>query len=206
MRENSGYRSKRAFGACLTILLIVVPVGCTKVSSPVHIAAFQNGDVKHGEYLSKVFACQECHTVRQVDGIHFDEKLLLAGGLPFTGPDGPLVHSAKRHDCQSVPGQVLDSLIRGRMAYKFTMPTQLYNGMSADDMRDLIAYLKTLHPMLQHLPDNSLPAHFVISAPTKVVPIPEHEPAAGTIERGSFHKPSFTAQQTEFDEHVVGCY
>jgi mono/diheme cytochrome c family protein len=206
MLENLGYGRGRVLLASLTVLFIATLVACTKGSSQVHADSFRQGDVKRGEYLSKVFSCQECHTVRQADGIHLDEKVLLAGGEPYPGPDGMLVHSANVTIASQYPAQVLDSVIRGRLAYKFTMPTALYNGMAADDMRDLIAYLKTFQPVLRSLPDNHLPPNMVLPGPTQSVPFPEHQPAVGTIERGEYLARMFACLDCHTPRDSTGAY
>ena len=207
MFDNSAYRRKRVFLACLTILFISALAGCGGESSAaLHSPLFQQGNAKRGEYLSKVYSCQECHTVRQADGIHLDEKLLFAGGEPYPAPDGSLVYSANVTLSSAYANQVLDSLIRGRLAYKFTMPTPLYNGMAADDMRDLIAYLKTLKPVLRPLPDNHLPPNFVFPAPTQAVPIPEHEPPVGTVKRGEYLSRMFACLDCHTPRDSTGAY
>jgi mono/diheme cytochrome c family protein len=206
MLETSGYGSKRALLVSLTILFVTTLAGCRGKPSRVYAAGFPQGDARRGEYLAKVFSCQECHTVRQADGIHLDDKLLLGGSVPFPGPDRSLVHSANVTIASLYPDRILDSVIRGRLAYKFAMPTALYNGMAADDMRDLIAYLKTLHPVLGPLPDNYLPPSMVLPAPTAPVPIPEHEPAVGTLERGAYLSRMFACLDCHSPRDSTGAY
>ena len=207
MLEHSAYGRKRVFLACLTILFLNALAGCGgNTSAAGRSPLFQQGNVKRGEYLSKVYSCQECHTVRRPDGIHLDEKLLLAGGNPYPGPDGLVVYSANVTVASEYADQVLDKVIRGRLAYKFAMPTELYNGMAADDMRDLIAYLKTLKPVLRPLPDNHLPSNFVVPAPTQPVPIPEHEPIVGTVERGAYLSRMFACMDCHSPRDSTGAY
>jgi len=103
--------------------------------------------------------------------------------------------------------QVLDDTIRGRLMYKFRMPTDLFNGMSADDMRDLVAYLKTLRPILHHpLPDDQLPPGFVMPVPNPRQAIPEHEPPVGTIERGRYLSKMFSCQECHSPRTAGGGY
>lgn len=161
-------------------------VGCTGIHSEGSPIGLQWGNVRHGEYLSKVFCCQECHTVRQSDEFHLNRNLLFAGGVPFPGQDGSLVYSANVTLASQYPEKTLDDLIRGRLTYKFVMPTHLLNEMSADDMRDLIAYLKTLKPEGPPLPDPHLPPGYQLAPPNPAVPIPQHEPRTGTVARGEY--------------------
>jgi mono/diheme cytochrome c family protein len=170
--------------------------GCSQEHSHMQMTGFKMADVKHGEYEAKVFACQDCHTVRQADGLHLDQQLILAGGVPMPGLEGSFTYSPNVTLSSQYSAQVLDDTVRGRLMYKFRMPTGLYNGMSADDMRDLVAYLKTLRPILHRpLPDDQLPPGFVMPAPNPREPIPEHEPPVGTIERGRYLSTMFVCQE-----------
>ena len=117
MPNKTGYGCREVLVALLTTLFITTLIGCNQGPSGVRAAGFQQGDVKHGEYLAKVFGCQECHTVRQADGIHLDDKLLLAGGVPYPGPNGSLVYSANVTIASQYPERILDTVIRGRLAY-----------------------------------------------------------------------------------------
>jgi mono/diheme cytochrome c family protein len=169
--------------------------GCSQEHPHLQMTGFTQADVKHGEYEAKVFACQECHTVRQADGLHLDLQLLFAGGVAIPGLDGSFVYTPNVTISSQYPAQVLDDTIRGRLPYKFKMPTDFYNGMSADDMRDLIAYLKTLRRVLHRpLPDDQLLPGFVMPAPHPREPIPEYEPPVGTIERGAYLSKMFSCQ------------
>lgn len=191
---------------CLTILLFSTQAGCRGAALGGLNAAVLRGDVKHGEYLTAVFGCQECHTVRQADGAHLDRNLLFVGGIPFEVEGGGLVYTANVTLASQYPEQVLDGIIRGRLAFKFQMPTHLYNEMAADDMRDIIAYIKTLQPVLRPQPDNTLPPGFVLPAPNSPVPTPEHEPPVGTLERGRYLSRMFICQDCHSPHDYIGRY
>jgi mono/diheme cytochrome c family protein len=196
---------------CQTILFASIVMmfleGCSQELSHMQMTGFTQADVNHGEYEAKVFACQDCHTVRQADGLHLDPQLLLAGGVPMPGFEGSLTYSANVTISGQYSAQVLDDTIRGRLMYKFRMPTDLFNGMAADDMRDLVAYLKTLQPVLHHpLPDDQLPPGFVMPAPNPREPIPEHEPPVGTIERGRYLSKMFSCQECHSPRTACGGY
>ena len=181
--------------------------GCSQEHSHMQITGFTQADLKHGEYEAKVFACEDCHTLRQSDGAHLDQKLVLAGGMPMPGLEGSFTYSANVTLASQYPAQLLDDTIRGRLMYKFRMPTDLFNGMSADDMRDLVAYIKTLQPVLHHpLPDDELPPNFVMPAPNPPEPIPEHEPPVGTIERGRYLSKMFICQECHSPRTAGGGY
>jgi hypothetical protein len=190
----------------LTGLAIVALIGCTGEPSHVASAGLAQGNIARGAYLTAVFCCQECHTVRQADDIHLEEKLLFVGGVPLPDRDGSLVHTANVTIASQYSEPVLEGIIRGRLAYKFVMPTDLYNGMAADDMRDIIAYLKTLRPILRPPPDNHLPSRFVLPPPNSPVPIPEHEPPAGTLERGDYLSQMFLCRDCHSPRDSTGAY
>ena len=190
----------------VTGLLGLALIGCTGEPSPGASVALAQGDVARGAYLTAVFCCQECHTVRQADDVHLEGSLLFAGGVALPGRDGSVVHSANVTIASQYPEPVLDDIIRGRLAYKLVMPTDLYNGMAADDMRDVIAYLKTLRPMLRPLPDNHLAPQFVLPPPNPSVPMPAHEPAIGTLERGEYLSRMFLCQDCHSPRDAAGAY
>ena len=184
--EKSAYVHNRVVLAWLAILFLSTLAGCKQGASASHDIAFVGGDVHRGEYLAKAYCCLECHTVRQTDGIHLNDKLRFAGGVPIPGFGGSVVHTANVTITSQYQEQLLDNIIRGRLAYKFGMPTTLYNEMAADDMRDIIAYLKTLEPIRQPLPDDLLPPGLVLPAPNPDVPVPEHAPPPGTVKHGEY--------------------
>ncbi len=144
--------------ALLPTLLATLALGtltaCRQSPARAEASPQPKGDPVRGEYLTAIFACQECHTPREPNGMHLDRARLFAGGIPFEGPWG-LVHSANVSiPARTFPDRVLEDAIRGRLAWKFQMPTDLYRGMAADDMRDIVAFIKTLRPVLQPLPEN----------------------------------------------------
>ncbi|MGA8593334.1 MAG: c-type cytochrome [Bryobacteraceae bacterium] len=205
MVEGPVFQHRRVVLSWLTVLSFTALPGCTQQSSRILAAAAHRGDVRHGEYLTTVFCCRECHTVRQADGVHLDSTLLFTGGVPFGGTWG-LVHAANVTIASQYPAQVIEGIVRGRLAFKFQMPTDLYNGMAADDMQDIIAYLKTLRPIRRPLPDNHLGAGFVLPAPNPPVPIPEHAPKPGTLERSRYLARVFVCQDCHSPRAPGGGY
>lgn len=144
------------------------------------------GDPRHGEYLATIGACAECHTLRAPDGT-LDRGRLFAGGIPLQGPWGIVETANVSMVAAKMPPSVLEDMIRGRLSYKFQMPTDLYAKMAQDDMRDLLAYLRTLspHPRTPGTETRYDPS-FVVPAPIARVPVPEHAPRGATIERGRY--------------------
>jgi hypothetical protein len=78
--------------------------------------------------------------------------------------------------------------------------------MAADDMRDIIAYLKTLRPILRPLPDNHLAPRFLLPPPNTPVPIPAHEPPEGTLERGEYLSRMFLCRDCHSPRDSTGAY
>ena len=172
--------------ALLAALTFGTLTACGQPPARAEAAPPPKGDPVRGEYLTTIFACQECHTLRQPDGMHLDRARLFAGGIPFAGPWG-LVHSANVSiPAASFPDRVLEDAIRGRLAWKFQMPTDLYRGMAADDMRDVVAFIKTLPPVSQPLPENHFESAYTPPGPLADVPVPERAPAPGSPERGRY--------------------
>ena len=204
MPEASMFRRKTILFAGIVTMFLG---GCSQEHLYMQMTGFTQADVKHGEYEAKIFACRDCHTLRQADGIHLDQQLLLAGGVPMPGLEGSFTYSANVTISSQYSAQILDDTIRGRLMYKFRMPTVLLNDMSADDMRDLVAYLKTLRPILHRpLPDDQLPSGFVMPAPNPRNPIPEHEPPVGTIERGRYLSKMCSCQECHSPRTANGGY
>ena len=180
--QTTEQRKSICFGFLLAFL-----GGCSQQHSLRQTTTFTQANAKHGEYLAEIYACEECHTVRETDGIHLNRTLLFAGGELIPGFRGSFIYSPNVTVSSQYSARVLDDTIRGRVAYKYRMPTNLFNSMAADDMRDLIAYIKELRPVLNRpLPDDRLPPGYVVPSPNPPQPIPEHEPPVGTLERGKY--------------------
>jgi mono/diheme cytochrome c family protein len=81
---------------------------------------------------------------------------------------------------------VLEDAIRGRLAFKFQMPTDLYRGIAADDMRDIVAFVQRLRPVSMPLPENRFEPEYSPPGPLPDVPVPDHAPAPGSPGRGRY--------------------
>lgn len=156
--------------------------GAAQVVTPV-----PGDDVAHGRYLATIGACLECHTPRLPDDPErLDERKLMAGGTPFAGPWG-VVHTANVSAVASAyqPAH-LEAAIRGQLSFKFQMPTDLYAAYSADDMRDLVAFLRSLTPVEIPAPGNSLVEGYRPPGPFPPAAVRERAPSGVTIERGEY--------------------
>lgn len=150
-------------------------------------AAAPLDDVAHGEYLATVCGCLECHTPRlPPDYAKLDMAKAMSGGTPFQGPWG-LVHSANVSAvARAYQPALLAATVRGQLSYKFQMPTELYAAMAADDMRDLIAYLRSLTPVDAPAPTNVLARTFRPPRLQNPGAVPERAPTGATVERGAY--------------------
>ncbi len=142
-------------------------------------------DVARGAYLARIAACVECHTPRTDSGA-VDETKLMTGGIPFGGPWG-VVHSA---DVAAVAARfeprVLEAAIRGQLAWKFQMPTDLYATLASEDLAAIVAWLRTLPSPEVAAPDNQLRYDYRPPPPLPALPHPETAPAGVTVERGEY--------------------
>lgn len=171
-------------GACLAAMLLAA---CGIAAPPRRAAPPQPaGDAARGEYLAKIFACQDCHSPRAADGITLAPATLMAGGQPFQGPWG-LVHSANVTEmARGFDDATLSKVLRGQIYSLQVMPTAAFNQMAVQDMRDLIAYLRTLQPTSYDAPANDLEGDYVMPPLNAPVPIPDTAPAGPSAERGKY--------------------
>ncbi|MDX2011901.1 MAG: cytochrome c [Myxococcaceae bacterium] len=187
----------------LVIGLAVVGLGCKgergaaldageAVRSPTAVAAkpvvpTPGDDVAHGRYLATIGACLECHTPRlSNDPERLDEAKLMSGGTPFGGPWG-VVHTANVSAVAAAyqPAH-LEAAIRGQLSFKFQMPTDLYAAYAADDMRDLVAFLRSLSPVDVPAPTNQLADGYRPPLPLTPRTVRETAPTGVTVERGEY--------------------
>jgi mono/diheme cytochrome c family protein len=144
-------------------------------------------DVAHGRYLATIGACLECHTPRtEGDPERLDEARLMSGGTPFGGPWG-VVHTANVSAvASSYQPAHLEAAIRGQLSFKFQMPTDLYASYAADDMRDLVAFLRSLSPVDVPAPTNQLAPGYRPPSPLSPGTVREVAPRGPTVERGEY--------------------
>jgi hypothetical protein len=128
----------------------------------------------------------ECHTLRAADGEHLDETKLFGGGIPFDGPWGKVASANVSLVARDLPRPLLESAIRGQLAFKFQMPTELYASMADDDMLDLVTYLATLTPVFRTNDSNVYDAQWRPPAPLGSRPHPRTAPQGRTVERGAY--------------------
>jgi len=145
-----------------------------------------SGDPVRGEYLAKIFACQDCHSVAGPDGVQLAPETIMAGGVPFPGPWG-LIHSANVTErVRGFNDRYLDQVIRGQLISLHVMPTDAFNHMATQDMTDLIAYLRTLKATPYDAPPNNLGSNYTLPPVNTAVPVSATAPAGATLARGTY--------------------
>jgi mono/diheme cytochrome c family protein len=119
---------------------------------------------KWGKYLVEGMGCVECHTPLDGRGGNI-ESLRLAGGVRFTlGPYGEFVTYNLTSDSATGLGgwtdeQIKDALTKGarrdgtRML-PFPMPWTAFAKMKPEDLNAIIAYLRTVPPIHNEIPDH----------------------------------------------------
>ena len=145
---------------------IIFPVKYLIRSVPEPLTAPVNapdpGDrLQWGAYLVKVGNCADCHTPADkgepLPGLDF------AGGQVFDGAWGHTVSANITPDASGISYydenlfmQVMRTGYVKARKLDAMMPTQMFRGMTDDDLKAIFAYLRTLKPV-KHRVDNSLP-------------------------------------------------
>lgn len=117
--------------------------------------------IKRGEYLVGMASCANCHTPQERG--EPKQKLAFAGGFVLSGPFGTAAAANITPDPSGISyydENLFISVMRtGKVqARKLNpiMPWAVYRGMSDDDLKFVLAYLRTLKP-IKHRVDNSEP-------------------------------------------------
>ncbi len=150
--------------------------------------------IKRGEYLFALAGGCGCHTV--------PEKTPHVGGRKFPVPLGTVYSTNITQDKETGLGNWSDQEIYNAMVKGIrpngekllpVMPYEAYSGMSEEDLRDMIAYIKTLKPVRSEIPPAKFRIPFTRSLLTPTwlklfgrfsSPVPE-VPKAG-IQRGKY--------------------
>lgn len=188
---SSGLVRARATVLALLLLwagVVIVEFGLVVApgDAPPSVADAVPGDRARGEYLASVFACQDCHSLRGPNGVDLAPQTMMAGGIPFPGPWGTVTSKNVTQIAPTLSDAMLESMIRGRVLFLGPMPTAAYNQMATEDMRDLIAYVRTLPAVDQPLPPDALAPGFVMPPPNPVISVPALAPSGPTAERGAY--------------------
>jgi mono/diheme cytochrome c family protein len=145
-----------------------VPLAASYGPPPGEVADPPRTDlVKYGEYLAGPVAhCIDCHTPHGADG-RPDLTRLGAGGMPFRGPWGTSYAANLTPDPETGLGRLNDGQIiaaiygirRDGHRVLPPMPSAYYAaGIDADDIRALLAYIRSLPPVRNPVPPPEPPA------------------------------------------------
>jgi len=134
------------------------------------VAAFYAGSrtaevadpVARGARIARSRGCLACHTSASADGLP-DASLLFAGGVRVTaGPYGDFFSANLTSDDSTGLGAWTDEEIRraittgtsrdGRRSLPFVMPYTGYANLSPEDLDDLVAFLRSLPPVVNRIP------------------------------------------------------
>ncbi|MGH9312432.1 MAG: c-type cytochrome [Vicinamibacterales bacterium] len=124
--------------------------------------------VQRGRHLADTLLCGDCHSPIREDGSRIEE-LHLAGGMRFRiNPFGDFVSTNLTTDKATGLGAATDEEIKravtrgirrdGSRMLPYPMPWTSYAGLTDDDQRALVAYLRTLPAIVNRIPGPSRPA------------------------------------------------
>jgi mono/diheme cytochrome c family protein len=118
-----------------------------------------------GEYLTRAMACSLCHTHYRRDG-SYRAKFYLAGGVRFYIPGyGTLYMRNLTGDRDTglgnwTQGQIVQAIKQGkapdRQLDALGMPWPFFNHLTDEDAQAIAAYLKTLKPIHNPIPDRKM--------------------------------------------------
>jgi mono/diheme cytochrome c family protein len=118
-------------------------------------------DLKNGETLFFAGGCASCHAVPEQE-----DKLRLGGGYPLQSPFGTFyVPNISPHPQDGIGSWTPEQFVRAMRAgvspdgrhYYPSFPYAAYQRMSAADLRDLFAFIKTLPAVEGRVRDHDLP-------------------------------------------------
>jgi len=119
--------------------------------------------VERGRYLTRALGCGTCHTPYDARG-HLSEELAYAGGVKWSlGPYGFVYSANLTSDKETGLGNWTDEEIRraitrgirkdGGRTLPFPMPWTSTANLSEPDLSAIIAYLRTLPPIANKVPE-----------------------------------------------------
>ncbi|HLW98918.1 MAG TPA: hypothetical protein VKR82_09745 [Candidatus Acidoferrales bacterium] len=120
---------------------------------------------KRGAYMANEGACSDCHTPADDHGVPLP-GLDFAGGFILVGPWGRVASANLTPDPSGIPyydtKMFIDTIRTGSVRARRLnpiMPSDVYRGMTDEDLSAIFAFLKTLKPVRHHV-DNTEPASF----------------------------------------------
>ena len=132
---------------------LATPVSAPDLSTP----------EKRGAYMTTMSGCTDCHTPQDSHGMMLP-GMDWGGGFILSGPFGRVASSNLTPDPSGISyydtKMFVDALRTGSVrARKLNpiMPTEVYRGMTDEDLTSIFAYLKTVKPLHHHV-DNTEPS------------------------------------------------
>jgi mono/diheme cytochrome c family protein len=136
--------------------------------------------VKKGKYLVDIVGCSDCHTPLDPKTFLPVEAMRWAGGQSFDlGPAGTVYSRNLTSDPETGIGSWSDEQIKlaitqgvdakGQRLYP-VMPYLYFDNMADDDLDAIVAYLRTIPPIKNKVPDNKL------LPGTQYPPVPARKP------------------------------
>lgn len=120
---------------------------------------------KRGAYMTTMAGCADCHTPQDAHGAPLT-AMEFGGGFILEGPFGRVASANLTPDPSGIPyydtKMFVDAIRTGSVrARKLNpvMPTEVYRGMTDEDLAAIFVYLKTVKPIHHHV-DNTEPSAF----------------------------------------------
>lgn len=161
---------RRALGAAIAIILLAGGVGWMLTSpEPLPASAVEGppGDPERGALVFAAAGCASCHVAPETD---IGEAPVLAGGIAFVSPFGtfhaPNISPSPQGVGDWSDAEIMDAVMRGVSPsgahYYPALPYAAYAMADPQDMRDLVAHLRTLPPSSQENLPHEVPFPFSI--------------------------------------------
>ncbi len=140
---------------------LLVLVFCVMLPGLTATAQAQSPQVERGSYLvNTVMTCQNCHTPMGPNGPDFSRAL--SGGITFDEPPFKVTGSNITQDKETGIGNWTDAQIKtllrtgkrpNGVQVAEIMPTAFYGIVTESDMDAIVAYLRTVKPVKNKVPD-----------------------------------------------------
>jgi mono/diheme cytochrome c family protein len=168
-------------------------------------AADQDALVKRGEYLMNgPVACANCHTPRAKD-MSFVPGMDYAGGFHIVDPAFEVYSANITPDKETGIGSWTDEQIitairegksrEGKIIFP-PMPVPTYNNMSDDDVKAIVAFLHTIKPVHNEVPESKW------NIPQQAMPPAKGLPAPDKSDKVAYGRYIVTAQAHCFECHT----
>lgn len=153
-------RWTRFMVALLTLFALTAMFAGLSYSKPA--GKYSPAMVKRGEYLVTLMGCNDCHTPGTFYGSPDFSRRLSGSELGWTGPWGVAFPRNLTPDPETGLGKWTDEQIitafrtgqrpDGRMLAPF-MPYASFSHLTDEDAHAIVAYLRSLPPIVHHVPD-----------------------------------------------------